>query len=91
MRVVPASETIAATRLMRFVFRAAVIVLSASAIAGAAFLWLGRPALAREYHVRNEVARFAPTVGHGLLQFGGETFLLILIAYIGRRWLRVRL
>ena len=67
------------------------IVLSASAIAGTALLWLGPPALAREYHVKNEVARFVPTVRHGLLQFGGETFLLVVAAYSGRRWLRIRL
>jgi len=47
--------------------------------------------MARRYHVKNEIGRFSPTVGHGLLQIGGETFLLIVIAYAGRRWLRVRL
>ena len=87
----PATSTVAATRLIWLTFRAAVIVLAAFAIAGIAFVWLGPPALAREYHVKNEVARFAPTVGHGLLQFGGETFLLVLVAYSGRRWLRIRL
>jgi hypothetical protein len=76
---------------MRFILRAAAIALAAAAIAAAAFLWLGRPVLAREYHVRNEVARFAPTVGHGLIQLAGETLLLALVAYAGRRWLRVRL
>ena len=90
MAPVRASKTVA-TRLVRLVFRAAVIVLAGFAIAGAAFMWLGPPALAREYQVKNEVARFAPTVGHGLLQLGGETFLLVLVAYSGRRWLRIRL
>jgi hypothetical protein len=80
-----------ATRPMRSLVRAAAVLLAASAIAGAPFLWLGRPAPAREYHVRNEAARFTPTVGHGLLQLGGETLLLVLVAYGGRRWLRVRL
>jgi hypothetical protein len=76
---------------MRFLVRAAVIALAGFAIAGAVFLWLGPPAPAREYHVKNEVARFLPTVGHGLLQLGGETFLVVLVAYSGRRWLRIRL
>ncbi len=67
------------------------IGLSISAVAGAAFLWLGPPATARAYHVKSEIMRFAPTVDHGLIQFGGETFLLILVAYVARRWLRVRL
>jgi hypothetical protein len=77
--------------VMRFILRASVIALAAGAIAGIAFLVLGAPSLAREYHVRNEFARFVPTVGHGLIQFGGETFLLVLVAYAGRRWLRIRL
>ena len=76
---------------VRVLSRVACIILSASAIAGAVCLWLGPPAMAREYRVKSEIARFAPTVGHGLLQLGGETFLLILVAYAGRRWLRIRL
>ena len=75
----------------RLAARAAWVTLAGFAIAGAVLLWLGPPALAREYHVKNEIARFTPTVGHGLLQFVGETFLLILVAYAGRRWLRIRL
>lgn len=86
-----ATSTLTPARLVRLIFRAAVILLAAFATAGTAFLWLGRPALTREYHVRNEVARFAPTAGHGLLQLGGETFLLVLVVYSGRRWLRIRL
>ena len=91
MSPVQTTSAVLATRPIRLAFGAAVIVLAALAVAGAAFLWLGPPALAREYHVKNEVARFAPTVGHGLLQLGGETFLLVLVAFAGRRWLRIRL
>ena len=76
---------------MRMVARIVAIVLSGAAIAGAVLLYLGPPAAEREYHVKSEIARFAPTVGHGLLQLGGETLLLILVAYVGRRWLRIRL
>jgi hypothetical protein len=67
------------------------IVLSAAAVAAATVLWLGPPTMAREYHIKNEIAHFTPSVGHGLLQLGGETFLLILVVYAGRRWLRIRL
>ena len=76
---------------MQILSRIAWITLSTSAIAGAVFLWLGPPAAAREYHVKSEIARFVPTAGHGLLQLGGETLLLILVAYGARRWLGVRL
>jgi hypothetical protein len=77
--------------LVQLISRVALIVLSAAAIAGTAFLWLGPPTLAREYPQRNEVSRFVPTVGHGILQLGGESVLLVLVAYSGRRWLRIRL
>jgi hypothetical protein len=76
---------------MQILSRVAWILFSASVIAGALFLWLGPPATAREYHVKSEIERFVPTVGHGLIQLGGETFLLILVAYAARRWLRIRL
>jgi hypothetical protein len=91
MAPVPAASTFAAARPAQLIVRGAVIVLGAGAIAGTAFVWLGPPALTREYQVKNEAARFAPTIGHGLLQFGGEAFLLVVIAYCGRRWLRIRL
>jgi len=76
---------------VQIISRIAWITLSASVITGAAFLWLGPPAAAREYHVKSEIGRFVPTAGHGLLQFGGETLLLVVVAYAARRWLRIRL
>jgi hypothetical protein len=48
----------------------------------------GPPSRIREYH-QNEIARFAPSVGHGVGQLLGETVLLMLVAYIGRKWLRL--
>jgi hypothetical protein len=85
----PSNATIRA--FMQILARVALVGLAAAAIAGAALLCLGPPALAREYHIKSEISRFTPTVGHGLIQLGGETFLLILVAYSARRWLRVRL
>lgn len=85
------SSAVDAVRSMtRVVFHAALIVSMAAAVAGAALLWLGPPTRAREYR-QNEIARFAPTPGHGIGQLVGESGLLILVAYAGRRWLRVRL
>lgn len=82
----------AAARLtIRLIARTASIVLAAAAIAGAALLWLGPPSLARQYRVPNELVRFAPTVGHGALQLFGETLFLLVVTWIGRRWLRIRL
>jgi hypothetical protein len=86
------SERVGAVRtVMRTLSSITWIILAAAAVAGAALFWLGPPTMAREYHARSEIARFTPTAGHGLLQLGGESFLLALVAYAGRRWLRVRL
>ncbi|HSY50706.1 MAG TPA: DUF4405 domain-containing protein [Thermoanaerobaculia bacterium] len=73
------------------VIRRTLLILIAAALVGlAAFALLGRPSLTREYH-RDEIARFKPEVVHGLVQFGGEAMLVALVAYVGKRWLRVRL
>lgn len=85
------SDAAAAARgVGRVVVRTALVLLVAAAVAGIAFLRLGPPTLAREYR-QNEIARFAPTLGHGIGQLVGETFLMVLVAYAGRRWLGVRL
>ena len=78
-------------RLVRDLLRATCILSAAGAVAAVAFLWLGPASIEREYHVRNEAKRFTPTVGHGMGQLLGEALLLAVVAYSGRRWLRVRL
>ncbi|HXH40612.1 MAG TPA: DUF4405 domain-containing protein [Thermoanaerobaculia bacterium] len=70
--------------------RSALILVAASLVGLAAFALLGRPSVTREYH-QNEIARFTPEAGHGLVQFGGQTMLVALAAYAAKRWLRVRL
>lgn len=54
------------------------------------YLLLGPPSPERLY-AQDEIARFVPTVGHGIGQFAGETFLVAMVAYVGNRWLKVRL
>lgn len=70
--------------------RSALIIVAAALIGLATFALIGRPSLNREHH-QNEIARFTPQAGHGLGQFAGETMLVAIIAYAGKRWLRVRL
>ncbi|HEV8122941.1 MAG TPA: hypothetical protein VGP80_01765 [Gemmatimonadales bacterium] len=70
--------------------RAFAIVLAGVIVALPAFLWLGPPTSERLYK-GNELTRFAPTWGHGLVQLGGETLISILVVYAARRWFRVRL
>jgi hypothetical protein len=75
---------------LRSLGRAFAIVLAGLVVALLALLWLGPPTSERLYG-RNELARFAPTWGHGLGQLVGETLITILVVYAARRWLRVRL
>jgi len=51
---------------------------------------IGEPSLARLYN-HNEITRFDPSFVHGLIQFFGETFLLAIVVFIARKWLRIRL
>ena len=51
---------------------------------------IGKPSLTRLYN-HNETARFYPSLGHGIVQFLGEAFLLAIVAVIARKWLRIRL
>lgn len=63
---------------------------AAALVAAGAYAMLGPPSPARRFP-RDEIARFAPTLGHGLVQLAGEAMLVCLVAYVGHRWLRVRL
>ena len=73
------------------VLRWTALIVTASAIIAAMLLViLGRPTEAR-LHVGDEVARFSPNLLRGAVQFLGESCLVAIVAYIGRRWLRVRL
>jgi len=49
------------------------------------------PARLNRLYRQDEVARFRPGIGHGLGQLAGETGLVLLFAWVGRRWMRVRL
>jgi len=70
--------------------RVFIFLCAAGLVAMAAYVILGKPSLLRLYS-QDEIARFSPTAGHGVGQFVGEAFLIALVAYIGRKWLRVGL
>jgi|ERR1051326_53714 hypothetical protein len=78
------------TTLSRALASGAAVALAICLIAAITYGVLGPPSVEREYH-QNELARFAPSVIHGGLQFVGETLLVVTIAYVGRRWFRVHL
>lgn len=75
---------------VRWLVRLLILALGAAVVAAFAWWQVGPPSLARVYR-QDEIARFHPTVGHGVGQFLGETFLLVLVACVARRWLKVRL
>lgn len=72
------------------VSRVVIILFFSCIITLALYAALGKPNLSRLY-TGNEIARFRPTVGHGALQFFGESFLVAVVVYIARRWLKVKL
>jgi len=74
----------------RLIARVVCLCVAAAVIAAVPYFLLGPPSPAREYR-RNEIARFSPTAGHGIGQLAGEGLLLVGVAYVGRRWLRIRL
>ena len=72
------------------IMRMAMLLLAVAVVAGAMYAINGAPSSRRRVR-QNEIARFAPTVGHGLGQFIGETGLVVLAAWFARRALNVRL
>ncbi len=78
------------TRLWRWVARSLLVLGTAGLVAGGLRLAVGAPSRLHEYS-QDEVRRFAPTWGHGLGQLGGEAFLLLAVAVVAHRYLRVHL
>jgi hypothetical protein len=68
------------------------MALTAATALVAAAMVLSNGAPTPQHLVRqNEIARFAPTLAHGLLQLLGETGLVVAAAWSARRVLNVRL
>jgi hypothetical protein len=77
-------------RVTSILMRIGILLLAASLVSLVLYIIIGKPSIARLY-THNEIARFNPSLGHGIIQFFGETFLLALVAFIARKWLRIRL
>lgn len=75
---------------VRWTFRVLLLAVASAVVCLGAWWQVGPPSLARVYR-QDEIARFRPTAGHGVGQFVGEAFLLACVAFVARRWLRVRL
>jgi len=70
--------------------RIGIVILAAGLVSIMLCSIIGGPSLTRLYK-HNEIGRFNPSLGHGMLQLVGETFLLAMVAFIARKWLRIRL
>lgn len=75
---------------MKTLVRIDILILATGLISIVLYSIIGKPSLARLY-TQNEIARFYPSFGHGIVQLLGETLLLVVVAFIARKWLRIRL
>jgi len=79
-----------APNYLNIVLRISVITLAAGIIALILYYLLGRPSVSR-LDTQDKIARFSPTVVHGIIQFVGESFLISIVVYVARKWFRVKL
>ena len=70
--------------------RSLMLIAAAVGVAGAMYAANGEPSAIRRVR-QNEIARFSPTLVHGVVQLLGETGLVLLATWIARRGLKVRL
>jgi len=75
---------------MSILMRIGILILVTGLISLALYSIIGEPSLIRLYK-QNEIARFIPSLGHGIVQLLGEAFLLAIVVFIARKWLRVKL
>ncbi|MBD0376125.1 MAG: DUF4405 domain-containing protein [Flavisolibacter sp.] len=83
-------QTVFYPKFMVTLIRIGILVLATSLVSLLLYSIIGEPSLAR-LHNQNEIARFNPTLRHGIVQFLGEAFLIFLVALVARKWLRIRL
>jgi hypothetical protein len=84
------SSKLFSPKIMTIIFRICILIIAAGVVASVLYSMLGQPSLKRLY-AQDEIARFKPSLGHGIGQFLGEAFLITLYAFVARKWLRIRL
>jgi len=88
--ILPKGDGLFSVKLLTILARISLILLATGFVSMVLYSIIGKPSRAKLYS-QNEIARFYPSLGHGLVQFFGEAFLLIVVAFIARKWLRIRL
>jgi len=89
-RVSKHSNELFSVKITSILGRIGILILATGLITIVLYSIIGKPSLTRLYS-QNEIARFYPSLGHGIVQFLGEAFLLAMVAFIARKWLRIRL
>lgn len=84
------SKDLFSVKFMSMLMRIVILVLATSFVSLVLYKIIGEPSITRLYS-HNEVARFNPSLGHGIVQLLGEAFLLVIVAFIARKWLRIKL
>ena len=77
-------------KITSMLMRICILLFATSLVAFVLYRIIGEPSIARLYG-QNEIARFKPSLGHGIGQLFGEAFLLAIVVFIARKWLRIRL
>jgi len=87
---IPMQSNISSLKIQAIFGRISILILATGFVSLVWYSVIGKPSIARLYN-HDEIARFHPSVGHGLVQFLGEAFLIAIVAFIARKWLRIRL
>ncbi len=69
--------------------RSVLLVAVGGLLAGGAYLVLGAPTVERRYAL-SEVARYTGRFDRGVVQLAGETLIFVAVAFVGRKWVRLR-
>jgi hypothetical protein len=77
-------------KIISILVRIGILILATVLVSLILYSMIGKPSLTRLYN-QDEIARFNPSLGHGIVQFMGEAFLVAIVALIARKWLRIRL
>jgi hypothetical protein len=87
---IPTQSNISSLKIQAIFGSISILILATGFVSLVWYGIIGKPSITRLYN-HNEIARFHPSVGHGIVQFLGEAFLLAIVAFIARKWLSIRL
>lgn len=76
--------------IVRIIQRILIVLLAASIVSFILIFLVGMPTTERLYH-HSYIKEYMPTLKNGIGQFLGESFFVIVIAFIAHKWLRIKL